>query len=241
MVARTGYLLALALGCGMAAAQSTSKPVKVSRYLAGPPLELQSLVTEPAAIGSKRQKAELATLHQLQDTRTPGQVQAAQRDDHEESIFAYATVLGPRFREPGLPLTAALSLHLRQESAVVNPALKLAFHRARPYRTDATLHPVCDLATTDSYPSGHSMVGYLEGFALAEMLPARRGEILARAADYAHNRMVCGVHYGSDTEASRTIALALFGALLSTPTLQHELAAARAEIEHQLSGTGETR
>ena len=216
-------------------AQNAAPAARTSRYLPGPALDLHTLVAGPPAAGSAEAKADLAEVLKVQRSRTPAQVKAAQRDDRDESIFAFATVLGPRFRAEDLPLTAALSAHLREESGVVNPGLKTAFHRPRPFRALASVHPVCAQTASDSYPSGHAMVGYLEGFALTEMLPERAGEILARAQEFARNRVVCGVHYPSDTEASRTIALALFGALLSSASMQAELAAARVEVEKTLA------
>lgn len=171
----------------------------------------------------------------MQSSRTSAQIKAAQRDDREESIFAIGSVLGPRFVASSLPLTATLSQHLREESAVVNPPLKLAFNRPRPFVADATVIPVCARAATNSYPSGHTMVGYLEAFALTQMLPEKTDLILQRAHEYAHNRVICGVHYPSDLEASRIIAAALFGALAVSPRFKEELAAAKAEVRKQLA------
>jgi acid phosphatase (class A) len=81
------------------------------------------------------------------------------------------------------------------------------------------------------------MVGYLEAFALAQMLPERAEAILDRAHAYAHNRIVCGVHYPTDVEASRSIALALFGALSTSPRFREELSAAKSELRAKLSLT----
>jgi acid phosphatase (class A) len=65
---------------------------------------------------------------------------------------------------------------------------------------------------------------------LAELAPEKRDAILARADEYAHNRVVCGVHYRADTEASRRIAYAAFGNMLANPKFQTDLAAAREEL-----------
>jgi acid phosphatase (class A) len=93
------------------------------------------------------------------------------------------------------------------------------------------MHPVCALKTEhDSYPSGHGLTGYLEVFTLANIVPERRTEILARADDYARNRLVCGVRYASDVEASRGVAYVVFGYMLATPRFQRDLAAAREEM-----------
>lgn len=233
-------LAALALSCTSlcVSAQTTPAAAKtpaVSIYVQGQSLDYAHLVPDPPAADSKAAKTELAFLHRLQRTRTAAQVKAAQTDDVNENMFLYATLLGPGFNPEALPLTAAFSAHLRKESSVINPMLKVRFARPRPYVTDKTLHLVCEPSQANAYPSGHAMVGYLEGLALTQMVPEHADAILLRAKDYANNRMVCGAHYPSDIEASHTIALALFGNLSSSPQFQKELATARAELRHALN------
>ncbi len=175
-------------------------------------------------------RAELAEMHRIERDRTPAEVAAAQFDDSHEDIFLYANVLGPAFTAENLPLTAALSKHLRNDVGIVNKPLKDHFARPRPYNADTTLHPVCPTNKDFSYPSGHSFNGYLFALVLTQLFPARSAEILARADVYAHNRVICEAHYPSDLEASRRAAYALFGALLETPRFQSELNAARTEV-----------
>lgn len=125
---------------------------------------------------------------------------------------------------------------MKNEQSVVGVELKRYFRRPRPFQTHSTLHPVCTAKPTqDSCPSSHALTGYLEAFTLIELLPERRTEILARADAYAHNRVVCGVHYPSDTEASRTAAYGIFGYMLATPKFQQDLAAAREELHAKLA------
>jgi acid phosphatase (class A) len=198
-------------------------------------LDLSLIVPPPPPQDSPTVKAELSELHQIEETRTPTQVAAAQGDDKEEDIFIFRAVLGPSFNPEALPLTAALGAHIHNDEPFADNPLKAAFARPRPYQLDPTLHPVCK--TTDqhnSYPSGHTLTGYLEAFTLAQIVPEKRREILDRAGDYAHNRLVCGVHYLSDTAASRDLAYAAFGYMLASPRFQIELAAARAETRKHL-------
>ena len=67
-----------------------------------------------------------------------------------------------------------------------------------------------------------------------EMVPEKSAEILARADEYAHNRLVCGVHTASDLEASRLVAYAMFGSMMQEPRFHQDLQAARAETRHAL-------
>lgn len=215
------------------------KPARMAYFIDASVLDMGDLLPPPAAVGSPANDVELAELHRIEQTRTPEQVAQAKADDAEEDMFIFKTVFGPNFNPAALPLTAALGEHVKNEQGIVGAQLKSFFQRPRPYQTDATLHPVCELTQAhNAYPSGHSLTGYLEAFTLAEMVPEKRLEILARADEYAYNRMVCGVHYRSDIEASRRASYAVFGYMLATPRFQRDLAAAREEMRAKLSPSG---
>jgi len=216
-------------------AEAKPAKVRVATYIHVDRLPLATIVPPPPTDGSEITKAEFAELHRIQDARTPEQVKAAQADDAEEDIFIYKTVLGSGFNAEALPLTTAFSAHLHGDEPVATNPLKEIFQRPRPYQVDSTLHPVCKVTTQpNSYPSGHTLSGYLLAFTLVQMVPEKRTEILERADVYAHNRLVCGVHTASDLEASRRIAYAVFGSMMQEPRFQQDLAAARAETRHAL-------
>jgi acid phosphatase (class A) len=59
------------------------------------------------------------------------------------------------------------------------------------------------------------MLGYLFAFTLAQIIPKKQDEIQRRGEDYAQNRLICGVHYRSDLEASRLASATLFGYMLA--------------------------
>lgn len=54
--------------------------------------------------------------------------------------------------------------------------------------------------------------------------------MLARAADYAESRLVCGVHYRGDVDASQVLASVLVAKLMSKPAFVAEVEAAGAEL-----------
>ncbi len=234
-----GWVLVLASVSSSAQTIKSAKPAgappRVAYYIDPAVMELPALIPNPPAVDSVSNKAELAELHRIESTRTPAQVAAAKSDEAEEDMFAYKSVLGAGFTPDALPITAELGTHVKNEQSVAGGALKAVFARPRPYQTDKTLHPACALTEApNSYPSGHALTGYLEGLTLAELLPNKRTEILARADDFAHNRLVCGVHYPSDVEASRKVAYVVFGYMLATPKFQHDLAAAKDELHAKL-------
>ena len=219
------------------AGAGVAKPakVRVATFIQVDKLPLATLIPAPPAEESEIAKAEFVELHHIQEARTPEQIKAAQADDAEEDIFIYKTVLGTGFNAQALPLTAAFSAHIHGDEPIASDQLKKIFERPRPYQLDTTLHPVCKVTTQhNAYPSGHTLSGYLLAFTLAQIVPEKSAEILARADDYAHNRLICGVHTASDLEASRRVAYAMFGSMLQETRFQQELAAARADTRHAL-------
>jgi acid phosphatase (class A) len=207
----------------------------VAFYIDPLPLHLNLILSPPPTRDSVAAAVELTGLHRIEAVRTPAQITEAQADDHEEDIFIFKTVLGPGFTAEALPLTASLSAHVRKEESAASSPLKKIYHRPRPYQIDSTLHPVCPLSPEPtSYPSGHSLSGYLLAFTLVQLVPEKGQQILDRADEYVHNRLICGVHYASDIEASRRVAYAIFGSLVTSPNFQRDLAAAREETRRKL-------
>ena len=112
---------------------------KVAYYFDPMVLDLPDLIANPPAVDSPANNAELAVLHQIEATRTPGQIAAAKADEDEEDMFAYKTVLGAVFNPDALPITAELGVHVKNEQSVAGGALKAVFAPAAslPNRQDA--------------------------------------------------------------------------------------------------------
>jgi acid phosphatase (class A) len=198
-------------------------------------LNVVSIISPPPVQDSETTRADLAIVHHAEQTRTSEQTASARIDDLEEDIFIFKETLGADFTPEKLPLTSTLSSHIRNDEGVASKPLKTAYARPRPFQFDSTLHPVCTLTKEhNSYPSGHSLSGYLLAFTLVQIVPEKQAEIMKRADDYAHNRIICGVHYPSDIEASRNIAYLMFGYMLANPKFQRELTAAREETRSRL-------
>lgn len=222
------------LCCAAVLAAGTANAATPS-YVTADRINANLILPAPPASDSETTRAELSELHRVEATRTAAQVARAQADDVNETMFLYRDVLGERFTPENLPLTAALSAHVKQQEPVVALPAKAAFQRVRPYNLDKTLHPVCKTKLkNDSYPSGHTTAGYLAALALVDLVPEKREQILRRAAEYRHNRVVCGVHYPSDVEASKLVAYATHAAMAGSPAYQQEVAAARAELRKAL-------
>ena len=122
-----------------------------------------------------------------------------------------------------------------------NTTVKKKFQRIRPFATfhDPSLKPETDdeEAKTLSYPSGHSSRGYMFAFALCTVAPQYTTEIMERAQQYALNRVICGHHWKTDTDASLLLAATLFANVVCTDEYQAQLKKAREEYKNLIAGT----
>jgi acid phosphatase (class A) len=191
------------------------------------------LLPPPPAEGSALQKAEIAELHRIQRARTPAELaRAAWDSEHETPSGAYQATLGPKFDLAALPATSRVLDEVLREQSAAKKLGKGEFHRPRPWIVDPTLVG-CDHSDdkpNSSYPSGHATMAFSVGVVLADLMPDRAQAILARAGDYARNRLVCGVHFPSDIAAGQALGTAVAVEVLHEAAFQPDLEAARAEL-----------
>ncbi|WP_443046582.1 glycoside hydrolase domain-containing protein [Streptomyces sp. NBC_00247] len=90
------------------------------------------------------------------------------------------------------------------------------------------------LATSGSYPSGHTYGGYEAGTVLATLLPELAPSILARTSEYGNNRVILGFHYPLDVMGGRMSAQATVAHRWADPAFEELLTEAHAEIENVL-------
>jgi acid phosphatase (class A) len=161
----------------------------------------------PPANDSPQMRAEIDELLAIQAARTEAEREAA-RADRKKDIRQFYGPLGVDAAAAGslAPLRTFMD-GVEGDVSIYVRAAKHRFARARPYVVEPRLKPcIGDVADNQSYPSGHSAYGYSVALVLADMVPERRTELLARAEEFAHHRMTCGVHYASDIAAGRKAA-----------------------------------
>ncbi len=197
-------------------------------------IDIAAILPPPPAADSPVAKAEIAELLRIQASATPAE-KAQAVADAKESFFFFADVLGPNFTAEKLPVALTfLQAVQNAEGEFVNPAKKI-FGRPRPPLVDpATKSCETSMSSSPSYPSGHATFGWLEAVVLAQMVPEKRAAIFARAAEFAHNRLVCGVHYPSDIEAGRISGTVIAAMLMDNPTFRAEFPPARDELRKVL-------
>lgn len=172
---------------------------------------------------------EMANLRAIIAAASPERLAQADADGNNETPSVFDAATGKTLAK--LPATSKLLNAIIEETEAVVERGKRHFAMPRPYQIDPTL-PHCGKGKNvlKSYPSGHAGFGYSTGWALAQLMPARAPQILARAQDYAFSREVCGVHFHSDTEASHVIGTVVAERMLADPRLAKTVREARREL-----------
>ncbi len=131
------------------------------------------------------------------------------------------------------PKIEQLMLRVARDLAMSTSATKRKYMRQRPFMVNG--EPVCTpehekvLRSDGSYPSGHSAIGWGWGLILAEVIPGRTTQLVARGRAFGDSRRVCNVHWLVDVEEGRVDGSAVLARLASEPAFQADIAAARAE------------
>jgi acid phosphatase (class A) len=205
-------------------------PAEAKKGHKGTPLfDLTLFLAPPPAQDSDETKAELAEILQVQKSRTPQMVAAAQADA-EETGFNFADVLGGDFNAEKLPLTAALLAKVHEAEGDLTDPAKDYYHRPRPYDFDSRVEPCVKESKSFSYPSGHATGGTAMAAILAHMVPEKKDALLARGLAYSEKRVVGGAHYRSDIVAGQRAGVLLAAGLLRRADFKKDYEKARAEL-----------
>ena len=157
------------------------------------------------------------------------------------SVYGESNCIGINLSRETTPEIILLCERAATDAHKANTTVKNKYQRTRPFATfkEESLKPWTDdeEAKTLSYPSGHSSRGYMFALALCTVAPAYTTEIMLRAQQYALNRVICGHHWKSDTDASLLLAATMFANVVCTDEYQAQLKKARAEYQ-SLTGGG---
>ena len=202
-------------------------------YISSAAIDLIHILAPPPTPDSPAGKADLQGVLTAVNARTDASIKQAQ-DDDQRTVFRFADVMGPTFKTENLPLATKLFQHVYEDGNAVTFAAKNFFKRTRPFVVDPEIKIIVVQAPDFSYPSNHSTFGNETGILLAEMVPENAVAIFARAAEYAHNRVVAGVHFPTDVEAGRIAASVIDNTLLHNPRFEADFAQAKTEVRAAL-------
>ena len=119
-------------------------------------------------------------------------------------------------------------------------APKAYFHRMRPFERFHEKMLTGEeevLSGEGSYPSGHTMRGWMVALLLSEINPAAAEKVYARAWEYGDSRVIAGAHWQSDVDISRVAASVAYSRLQTSPLFRAQMARAQDEFR-RLAATG---
>jgi acid phosphatase (class A) len=152
--------------------------------------------------------------------------------DNASMMRDFSCAVGLSLTPGTAPLLSRLLSKASADTAAQTHAAKELFRRPLPFTIDSG--PICEPATDVEkgfdYPSGHTTRGWTWASVLAELLPDRALQILARGRAYGESRIVCGVHNASAVEAGRISAEATLMEVRATSDYRRDLETAREEI-----------
>ena len=195
---------------------------------------MSQIVPPPPAIGSPRDKADLALFHASRRQRGSPRWALAQADvDTAQTYKTFACAIGVQLDSSVAPETWSLLSRVSVDVSRIVDLAKSSQKRPRPYTRASG--GICvarskGLDATFDYPSGHSFWSWTVGLLFAEMTPDRSTEILRRAKAVGDGRVTCGVHSYSAVEAGRTSAAVLVAALHGDAAFRRDLVTAGNEI-----------
>lgn len=205
----------------------------VVHYVAPGTVDVPRALPAPPAAGSLADQADLETVLRIQVTRTPSDVEFAERVAKTD-----LEVIWPGYSNEAFPKTAHLLGEVFSDLAAVLGEAKALHQRPRPPKAHGSVHPCIVVPESFSYPSGHSTVGFVLAGFFSAIVPEKRDELIERAHRFAWARIVGGVHYPSDVVGGRVLADAFLAPLLKNPDFLAQIPACRAELETAPARTG---
>ena len=120
----------------------------------------------------------------------------------------------------------AIALGHRRSVNRVNLASASTSNKVPP----CTPHEMERLGTDRSYPSGHASTGTAWALILTELAPDRAIPVLKRGQAFAESRVICNMHWQSDTTQGRFMGAYSYSRLQANPEFQADMREARREL-----------
>jgi acid phosphatase (class A) len=176
-------------------------------------------VSPPPANSSAQTKAELDFMLELQmrcDSIDKKRVQDIDRVQYNtltletdkpadrKGLFYIGGSIGDWYNPKDMPATADLLAKVVSEVNWYVNYYKLKYNRTRPWMLEPKILPLyVNIPNTSSYPSGHGAMAHAIAYVMMELAPKYKSVFLREGVDFAWSREQGGIHYPSDTDASR--------------------------------------
>lgn len=241
----TGALLAVALLAAPALAQAAPAPpaglappagfAPPKGYLPPGALDMMRILPPPPEMNSPRQAADQELFKATRKMKGAPRYALATADvalTPQALLDGFSCAAGVQLSPQAAPKLTALGNRMMGDTMGAIEGAKNGFKRPRPFLIDKG--EVCEatdrLSHSFDYPSGHAVIGWTWAMLLADLIPERATDLLARGRAYAESRIVCGSHSASAVDAGQMAATAVMARLQASPEFRADLEAARAEV-----------
>jgi acid phosphatase (class A) len=152
-----------------------------------------------------------------------------------QAAGTFSCALNAPITEKDTPHLYLLLRRILTDAGRSTGAAKDHYQRTRPFLLNK--EPICtpeektSLEKNGSYPSGHNAIGMAWALILTEISPEQTDAILARGRAFGLNRIICNVHWYSDTIQGRYMGADTVARLHADPKFRADLEAAKAELE----------
>jgi acid phosphatase (class A) len=232
---------------GSAAAERLTQEelaAEVKGYLPAGALDAGAVLPAPPAVDSAQDKTDVAWLKGANGGAGQARWDKALKDD--ASLYdRFEPALGLKLDRKNLPRLIRLLNRVAEDVLAAASEAKKRHPRPRPFQR-FQLKRVCgqvvptkpEAAPTagTSYPSGHAAVSWAAALVMMETRPSEATPLIMRAVEFGHSRVVCGVHFPSDVDAGRLVAVAVIDKLFATPAFRSDLLCAKREVQAVAAG-----
>ncbi|WP_354860032.1 acid phosphatase [Acetobacter fabarum] len=192
----------------------------------------------PPVIKSHAQEADIQAFESTRALKNSNRWKLAHNDadlDPEHMIGDFSCAAGFKLLPSELPTLVAVLNALEKPLEQRITEEKENWRRQRPFV--GTSQPVCTpdadkLASSFSYPSGHTTWGWLVASILSSAMPERSSQIMQRGRIFGESRIVCGVHWKSDVQAGYMNGSAMFAAIQEQPWFAEKMDSIRKELQN---------
>ncbi|MEP9368911.1 phosphatase PAP2 family protein [Xanthobacter sp. VNH20] len=192
-------------------------------------VDLTRILAPAPAADSPAAREDIKILLDIQSVRTPDLVALANADV-DRTLSRFSEVMGADLSKEKAPLANALVDKAWANARPIVDAAKAYWKRTRPNLANADIKLVVPAETTPSYPSGHATYGTLTAIILANMVPEKATAIHLRGIAFGFSRLVGGIHYPSDVEASHIAGAVIAAQMMDNPQFNADLAKATTEV-----------
>lgn len=196
--------------------------------------DLIRILPGPPAAGSAGAQADARRFVETRTLLDSARWRQAQADVSDDLPARFRDAIGFAIDLDRAPVFARLLARFGVDRSAAVGAAKRHWHVARPFAGNDL--PICEartpaLAANGDYPSGHTANGMAFALLLAELLPDRATDVLARGRDYGDSRRICGSHSASAVEGGLLAASAIAAAAHGSATFREDMLDARAELD----------